>query len=78
MGGRRAEDLSGKRFGMLTVIERRGSRGSKGHLSATWLCKCDCGNEKVYGSGQLKEGRRVSCGCAKRLRAYQKQMGITK
>jgi hypothetical protein len=29
-----------------------------------WLCKCDCdGNEKVYHSGNLKNGYTSSCGC---------------
>ena len=40
-------DLTGQRFGNLTVIERRGSDKYK---NALWLCKCDCGNEVLIKS----------------------------
>lgn len=62
------EDLTGKQFGRLTVIERdierdkyRGSKGGNAH----WLCKCSCGNPKLSSiSGyQLKTGGTKSCGC---------------
>lgn len=54
-------DLTGQRFGRLTVIERTGTAtdGQK-----TYLCKCDCGNEKVITSGNLRSGHTTSCGCA--------------
>lgn len=52
-------DLSGQRFGRLTVIRRAGS--SHGH--ATWLCKCDCGNEHITSANYLKQGHTTSCGC---------------
>jgi hypothetical protein len=52
-------DLTGKRFGMLLVLERAGSKN--GH--AAWLCKCDCGKEKVNRSGDLVNGKSTSCGC---------------
>lgn len=53
-------DLTGRRFGRLTVIERHGSdkRGS-----ALWRCVCDCGNEVVVVSGSLRSGNTQSCGC---------------
>lgn len=56
---RKMEDLSGKRFGYLTVVERSGSRN--GH--AAWLCQCDCGNTKIADGWQLKKGSVKSCGC---------------
>jgi hypothetical protein len=54
-------DLTGQRFGLLTVIRQSG-RNADGVL---WLCRCDCGNEKVVARGPLtsKVGMR-SCGCA--------------
>ncbi len=52
-------DLTGRKFGMLTVIERRGSNSQK---SALWLCECECGNKKVIDGHELRRGR-VSCGC---------------
>ena len=42
-------DLTGQKFGKLTVIRREGA-----HLGlATWLCKCECGNEKVVSGSNL-------------------------
>lgn len=53
-------DLTGERFGLLTVIERSGS-DAKGR--ATWRCLCDCGREKVAASYLIKTGATRSCGC---------------
>lgn len=36
-------DLTGKKFLRLTVIKRE----ITDKKYTTWLCKCDCGNEKV-------------------------------
>lgn len=65
LGAKRLIDLTGQKFGRLTVIERNGS-DSDGH--ARWLCKCDCGNETTVTANQLKDGSTKSCGC------YQKEM----
>lgn len=35
-----AKDLTGQRFGRLTVIKRNGTNQ---HRRAIWRCKCDCG-----------------------------------
>lgn len=56
-------DLTGKKFGKLTVVEYL---GRKGHGSY-WRCKCDCGNEVNCLYGNLVRGSSTSCGC---LRAY--------
>ena len=57
---RNAIDLTGCKFGRLTVIERAENNKDG---NPRWLCKCDCGNEKtVYGS-HLKSGVSQSCGC---------------
>lgn len=52
-------DISGQRFGRLTVIKRAKNRGE----ATAWLCRCDCGNEKVIRTTSIKEGRTKSCGC---------------
>ena len=49
-------DLTGKRFGKLVVTKYVGK--------SRWLCKCDCGNEKVVGGANLKKNT-SSCGCIK-------------
>lgn len=57
-------DLTGQRFGRLTVIKRAEDRIRKsGKHEICWLCKCDCGNEKVVSRDNLKSGKTLSCGC---------------
>lgn len=58
-------DLTGQRFGRLTVKERAGTYISPADLSkaATWLCECDCGNTTVVLGRNLRTGGTKSCGC---------------
>ncbi len=56
----RYKDLSGQRFGRLTVLSYS---HSDSHRNPHYLCLCDCGNEKVVNSAALKRGATVSCGC---------------
>lgn len=56
---RRFIDMSGQKFGRLTVLCRAENRGR----TTMWLCKCDCGNETVVSAGHLKNGHTTSCGC---------------
>ena len=58
----RNTDLTGKRFGRLTVI----GRAEKGKFGSAWLCKCDCGKEKVVSRSHLTSGETRSCGCLQR------------
>lgn len=53
-------DLTGKRFGRLTVVGR--SEG-KGHSSVLWVCACDCGNTVIVDWSRLNSGHTKSCGC---------------
>ncbi len=55
-----AIDITGQKFGRLTVLERK--ENSKNGISR-WLCRCDCGNLTVVLSTQLRKGRTKSCGC---------------
>lgn len=61
-------NLLGQRFARLVVIEYKGLNVEGG---ATWLCVCDCGNEKVISAHQLRRKRSPtqSCGCLQRERA---------
>lgn len=63
------DDLTGKKFGRLTVIKRAERR--EPHRGAFWLCKCDCGNEKVISGNALKTTTK-SCGCLNRENAVEK------
>lgn len=57
------EDLSGKRFGNLTVLNYAGSKEIHGTKYGMWLCRCDCGNEIEVTTKALKTGNTTSCGC---------------
>ncbi len=52
-------DLSGQRFGRLTVIERAESPGKR----VSWLCKCECGKEIIVTADKLRSAHTRSCGC---------------
>lgn len=56
-GCRKIKDLSGLRFGMLTVLNKSEKRN---HY---WLCKCDCGNTAEFLDKRLTAGVIESCGC---------------
>lgn len=56
---KRLPDLSGQRFGIVTVMHRVENRGGKAHL----LCRCDCGNESIIDAANLRSGHTSSCGC---------------
>lgn len=63
-------DLTGQKFGRLTVIERAENYIEKsGCKRVQWFCQCDCGNTtKVIGKN-LKLGITKSCGCLQKDRA---------
>lgn len=54
------EDLTGRKFGRLTVIKRVENHKSG---KTQWLCRCECGTEKIIPSVYLKSGDTKSCGC---------------
>lgn len=58
------DDLTGQRFGRLTVLELTQTRCSNG--GAIWACRCDCGEVSQVPAGNLRQGRTVSCGCLRR------------
>ncbi len=53
-------DLTGQKFGRLTVIEKTDKRKCG---FVVWLCRCDCGNEYEVRSNCLRNGVTRSCGC---------------
>lgn len=58
------QDLTGMRFGYLTVVKRVEDYVSpKGYKDAKWLCLCDCGNEIIVRRSDLTNNRTLSCGC---------------
>lgn len=57
---RKAIDLVGQKFGRLTVVKRSSKVGEN---SVKWLCRCECGKEKITTRSHLKSGTVKSCGC---------------
>lgn len=55
-----AKNLSGMRFGRLTVIDRYGKNKNGKVL---WRCLCDCGNTSYVITSYLTNGHTKSCGC---------------
>lgn len=53
------QDLTGRCFGRLTVLEYAGKQAT----NSRWLCQCDCGKQATVEGGHLKSGRTKSCGC---------------
>jgi hypothetical protein len=57
------KDLTGQKFGKLTVIKRVEDKVYEKHKKSQFLCLCDCGNEIVVIGGKLTSGNTKSCGC---------------
>ena len=54
-------DITGKKFGALTVVKVTHYKSKKGEFK--WECKCDCGLSKLVIGSKLRSGAVVSCGC---------------
>lgn len=54
-------DMIGRRFRRWTVVADAGKRTNSGAI--VYLCKCDCGNEKIVSGTILRSGQSTSCGC---------------
>lgn len=59
----KANDLTGRKFGMLTVMYRRPNRMSGKRSRVVWHCKCECGKESDVLAILLTCGQVKSCGC---------------
>ena len=62
MAPQRTIDIAGRRFGKWTAIHFAEQRGRM----QRWLCRCDCGTERIISSKSLREGGSKSCGCLQR------------
>lgn len=62
----RIKDLTGRKFGHLTVLRQAPSDLQlSGKTDTLWFCQCDCGNEElvVRSRGSLQSAKTPSCGC---------------
>ena len=63
MTGRPLENIVGRRFGKLVVVEFLGYRWHSKNYASTWKCQCDCGSERIVKRPSLISGVIKSCGC---------------
>lgn len=66
------ENLTGQKFNRYTFIKESG-KDKYGHI--LWLCRCDCGTEKIIIATQVKCGRVKSCGCFLRESSRKRMSG---
>lgn len=60
---RRSIDLTGKKFGRLTVLYRFRSIRNRKVGPVKWICRCECGNIAIVPTSHLTGGHTNSCGC---------------
>ena len=65
------EDLKGKHFGYLTVLEHSKEETLKHNQGNYWLCSCKCGNNIFASTKMLKGGYVQSCGCLQKEKAKE-------
>lgn len=63
-------DLTGMRFGRLSVIRDTGLRNKSGNV--IWECECDCGNKLNILGTNLHRGLTKSCGCIRREKSRER------
>lgn len=76
-------DLTGRRFGKLTVLHRADEdedytyedKYGRIHRTCKWVCKCDCGNiAKVVQKNLISKGT-TSCGCNRSIEMIGRKFG---
>lgn len=68
----KAKDLTGYKFGNLTVVKRIGTDKER---RAVYECICDCGKKTTVSAKYLKNGRKKSCGCLRGKNTYKDLTG---
>jgi hypothetical protein len=65
---KKAKDLTGMKFGRLTVLKFFGSVNGR----IKWECECECGTITTVGAYSLTSGSTTSCGCFNREQSSKK------
>lgn len=67
----RLNNLVGRKFGKLTVVEKIGTHYfPSGRSEVVYMCECECGQHKNIFAGNLRTGHTTSCGCVQRETRY--------
>ena len=56
-------DITGRKFGRLTVRHKDAQESGNPSDRIKWVCECECGNISSVQGSQLRSGRTKSCGC---------------
>lgn len=67
------KDLVGTKFHRLTVISFVEMIGSHSY----WVCRCDCGKEKIVRKTSLTSGHTKSCGCLQREKFIEQTVRLS-
>lgn len=70
-----ANEMIGQKFGHLQVLALYGVKGTAQHK--TYLCRCDCGVEKIIVGASIRAGRSQSCGCLSREKRFTSERVTT-
>jgi len=68
-------DLTKQRYGRLVALE---PATPNKHGQSRWLCRCDCGNEKIIDANPIRRGLVKSCGCYRRERGSEQGKSMRK
>jgi hypothetical protein len=68
-------DITGHKYGRLTVLEHLGVRERRTHY---WKCQCECGSIIEVSGSNLRSGKSKSCGCISKECSWNKKHGKTK
>jgi hypothetical protein len=60
-------DLTGDKYGSLTVLEEAPKRRTSGGSRRYWKCVCDCGEVVEVYHSNLRGGLVLTCGCSRGL-----------
>lgn len=64
------QDLTGLKFGRLTVLNKD-EEATKKHHRTYWNCLCECGKNKSIAALSLKNGSTQSCGCLRNEKVFE-------
>lgn len=71
-------DLTGQKFGRLTVVERAADHILPcGHKEVMWVCECECGGIKIARGAKLRSGDVKSCGCLQKEIQEKRALNLT-
>lgn len=65
-------DLTGQKFGWLTVVRLDHMKREGRHNRPYWMCLCRCGEHKIVSSHALRSGNTKSCGCYRKNANHQR------